>query len=86
MKIDGFPNFEIFFFSGVDYEQMTAQVEYRSEQVFQITMDEGIENMKVVFFTQYVNSDFKPEFSMSALMAVLNTASKSLSEYWVDEQ
>lgn len=86
MKLDKFPEFEIFFFSDVDYDQMTAQVEYKSEQIFQITMDEGVKNMKVVFFTEFVDATFKPEYGMDGLMAILNAASKSLSEYWVDEQ
>ncbi|MBJ7540073.1 hypothetical protein [Marinomonas transparens] len=85
MKLDEFSDFEIFFFSDVDYEQMTAQVEYKSEQVFQITMDEGIKNMKVIFFTEFVDTAFKPEYKMGDFMAVLNAASKSLSEYWEDE-
>ncbi|AEF53936.1 hypothetical protein [Marinomonas posidonica] len=85
MKLDEFSDFEIFFFSDVNYEQMTAQVEYKSEQVFQITMDEGVKNMKVIFFTEFIDTAFKPEYKMDGLMAILNTASTLLSEYWRDE-
>ena len=73
--------FEIFRYSDLSYEQMTADIQYEGEQVAQINMDGGISNLEIEIFTEFSKPDFKPKFRLTEFLEALEEAKKVLEEY-----
>lgn len=73
--------FEILRYSDLSYDGMTAEIQYKGEQVVQINMDKGLDNLEMEIFTEFTKADFKPVFQVSDFMDAVNEAKKILSEY-----
>lgn len=73
--------FEILRYSDLSYDRMTAEIQYKGEQVVQINMDKGLDNLEMEIFTEFTKADFKPVFQVCDFMDAVNEAKKILSEY-----
>lgn len=73
--------FEVLRYSDLSYEQMTAEIQYEGEQIAQINMDGGINNLEIEIFTVFGNPDFKPKFKLAEFLESLEEAKKILEEY-----
>ena len=73
--------FEILRHSDLSYEEMTAEIQYKGEQIAQINMDEGLDNLEVEIFTEFVASGFKLKFQLNDFLEAVNEAKKVLGEY-----
>lgn len=73
--------FEILRYSDLSYEQMTADIQYLGEQIAQINMDKGLNNLEIEIFTEFSNSDFELKFQLNDFSEALNEAKKLLEEY-----
>lgn len=81
MAIELKSGFEILRYSDLSFEGMTAEIQYKGEQVAQINMDKGLNNLEIEFFTEFVQSDFKPVFQVDDFLEAVNEAKKILEEY-----
>lgn len=75
--------FEVVRYSDLDYEQMTVELQYQGEQVAQINMDKGIENLEVELFTEFLDPSFKPVFKLTDLLEAIGEARKCLEGYQI---
>ena len=73
--------FEILRYSDLNYEEMTAEIQYKGEQVAQINMDKGLDNLEMEIFTEFVQSAFKPIFQLDDFLEAVSEAKKILREY-----
>lgn len=73
--------FEILRYSDLNYEQMTADIQYDGEQIAQINMDGGVNNLEIEIFTEFNKPDFKPKFKLIEFLEALEEAKKILEEY-----
>ncbi len=73
--------FEVLRYSDLSYEEMTAEIQYGGEQIVQINMDKGLNNLEMEIFTEFVSSDFKPKFQLNDFLEAVNEAKKILEEY-----
>ncbi|GAA6168314.1 hypothetical protein [Sessilibacter corallicola] len=73
--------FEILRYSDLNYEGMTAEIQYKGEQVAQINMDKGLDNLEMEIFTEFVQSAFKPIFQLDDFLEAVSEAKKILREY-----
>ncbi len=73
--------FEILRYSDLSYEEMTAEIQYRGEQIVQVNMDKGLNDLEVEFFTEFVTPDFKPKFQLNDFLEAINKAKEILREY-----
>jgi hypothetical protein len=76
--------FEILRFSDLDYDQMTAEIQFKGEQIAQINMDNGFENLEVEVFTEFADPQFVPKFKVDDLIEAVNESKKILREYVKD--
>lgn len=67
--------------SDLSYEKMTVEIQYRDEQLVQINMDKGLDNLEMEIFTEFINPSFKPKFQLNDFLEALNEARKILEEY-----
>lgn len=67
--------------SDLSYEKMTVEIQYKGEQIAQINMDKGINNLEIEIFTEFVNPDFMPKFPLTEFLEALSDAKKILGEY-----
>lgn len=73
--------FEILRYSDLSYEGMTAEIQYKGEQVAQINMDKGLNSLEMEIFTEFVQSAFKPIFQLDDFLEAVGEAKKILREY-----
>lgn len=73
--------FEILRFSDLSYEGMTVELQYKGEQIAQINMDMGVENMELELFTEFVDKQFVPKFPLKDFLIALEKAREILAEY-----
>ncbi len=67
--------------SDLTYEKMTVEIQYSGEQIAQINMDKGLDNLEMEIFTEFISSDFRPKFVLSDFLEAVNEAKKILEEY-----
>ncbi len=72
--------FEILRYSDLSYEEMTAEIQYKGEQIAQINMDDGPNNLEMEIFTEFVSSDFKLKFQLNDFLEAISEAKKVLGE------
>ncbi|MEL6402577.1 MAG: hypothetical protein AAFR26_26390 [Cyanobacteria bacterium J06626_4] len=78
VKLDS--GFEILRFSDLKYEEITAEIQYRGEQIAQVNRDKGIHSLEIEILTDYVDSEFLPKFKLSEFLLALDEAKKLLEE------
>ena len=78
IKLDS--GFEILRFSDLNYEKMTVELQYCGEQIAQINMDNGFENLEIEIFTEFVRPDFNPKFGLDAFVEAINESKKILRD------
>ncbi|MEM9927437.1 MAG: hypothetical protein AAF915_27485 [Cyanobacteria bacterium P01_D01_bin.50] len=77
MPINLDSGFEILYFSDLNYEAMTVEIQYKGQQVAQINKDKGVEQMEIDIYSQYVHTDFVSElkFPLRDFVEALDKAS-----------
>ena len=73
--------FEILRYSDLDYEEMTVEIQYKGEQIAQINMEKGINDLEMEIFTEFVNRDFNLKFQLDEFLEAVNEAKKILGDY-----
>ncbi|MFB5652869.1 hypothetical protein ACE5IS_19705 [Leptospira wolffii] len=73
--------FQLSRFSDMNFDKMTIEIMFRKEEVAQINMEKGIDNLEIEFFTQFVDNKFKPKFYLSDLIEIFEQSKLLLSEY-----
>ncbi|MFT6254614.1 MAG: hypothetical protein ACJATV_000864 [Granulosicoccus sp.] len=73
--------FEVLRYSDLSYENMTAEIQYKGEQIVQIDMDEGLNNLEMEVFTEFIAPDFRLKFPLNDFLEAVNEARKILQEY-----
>lgn len=73
--------FEVLRVSDIEFEEMTVEIQFEGEQIAQINMDNGFENLEIEWFTEFSNSSFVPKFKLCDLIEAINESKKILQEY-----
>lgn len=60
---------------------MTAEIQYKGEQIAQINMDNGLDNLEMELFTEFIKPNFKPVFRVDDFLEAMNAAIRILEEY-----
>ena len=60
---------------------MTIEIDYRGEEIAQINMDNGLDNLEIEFFTEFVDSKFVSKFPLADLLQAIESAKEALAEY-----
>ncbi|GGY45694.1 hypothetical protein GCM10011297_18040 [Bacterioplanes sanyensis] len=73
--------FEIVSYSDLRYEEMTVELQYNGEQIAQLNMDGGVENIEVEILSDSMSLDFSMTFKLDDFMDALDKARKHLKNY-----
>lgn len=68
-------------FSDISYEKMTIEIQYEGEQIAQINMDKGLDNLEIEIFTEFIKKDFKPVFQVDDFLEAMREAASAIKEY-----
>jgi len=67
--------------SDLTYEKMTVEIQYKGEQIAQINMDKGLDNLEMEIFTEFIGSNYKPKFLLGDFLEAVNEAKRIIKEY-----
>ena len=73
--------FEVLRYSDLSYEGMTVEIQYAGEQIVQINMDKGFDNLEMEVFTEFVDPSFNAKFQLDDFLEAVGEARKILGEY-----
>ncbi|WP_414624002.1 hypothetical protein [Calothrix sp. CCY 0018] len=80
IKLDS--GFGILYFSDLNYEGMTVEIQYKGQQVAQINKEKGVEEMEIDIYSQYVHPDFLSElkFPLNDFLEAVDKAREALRD------
>jgi hypothetical protein len=70
--------FEIIRFSDANYNEITVEIQYKSEQIAQLNKDKGLKFMEIELLLDCIDPSLPPKFFLKDFLEAIDAAQKLL--------